>query len=209
MTQWDAWEKRHQKPPRDGQLHRGASEATTGLGSPGLTPPSASGETNADLNSGSDQGFTVKELEMMEKLLGNLRGNLGKPSHCASFTALVVFLIRLIMIPVTFPTRFLESEAISGNHLFARDRIQPMAVYVSTLCVSRLKVAAIFFGSAEAYCFPYAGLKHQVQVLGHTDIPHLLTNAHALHRHSFGDTVVVHSKVFVGIPLAQILPLRS
>lgn len=58
------------------------------IGSPGLVPVSEKAplddpkptpaDTTTDPNNIANHGFTHKELEMFEKLLDNLRGNLGK-----------------------------------------------------------------------------------------------------------------------------------
>jgi len=70
----------------------------------------------------ADDPFEQSEREDMERLLGELRGHLGKyyfsPSHEYCSISLVMY-----------PTRFLEGEDIANNFLFNADRLLPLPIY--------------------------------------------------------------------------------
>jgi len=114
FKEWDLWEKRHAKPFKDsgGMERSGSNPGHEGEGSDAHRSHMATEESTPvpDARKSkiklTDEGFTKNEIELMENLLSELRGNL-----------------------VMYPIKFLESEAMSGNNLFSRDRIQPMAVY--------------------------------------------------------------------------------
>jgi len=63
----------------------------------------------------------------MEKLLGDLRGNLGEGFSASSSLYMAALLKPQLVI---YPTRFLEGEDISNKFLFNADRLLPLQIHI-------------------------------------------------------------------------------
>ncbi|CCL98408.1 uncharacterized protein FIBRA_00405 [Fibroporia radiculosa] len=66
--------------------------------------------------------FDESDKEEMEKLLGELRGHLGKDHP-------EIYDLGSWVITVVYPTRFLEGEDATNNFLFNADRMMPLPIY--------------------------------------------------------------------------------
>ncbi|GAA97760.1 uncharacterized protein L969DRAFT_55895 [Mixia osmundae IAM 14324] len=149
LKDWNAWAQRHEKPHKDGnapssggerspttatsgrfsaQQRSGSSHSLSkqegsreqakaagaddpkllkdegpGAGTGGTMPSSTSKQTKKQL---FQEPFTSQETDQMHDVLEEIQGHL-----------------------VIYPTRFLEAESAAGSFLFAKDRIQPIAIF--------------------------------------------------------------------------------